>query len=107
MFLKPAKFSLILFSLFLFLEIFSPQLSSAQNNDLTQVSLEDLMNMEVYSAAKKPQKLFNTAAAIYVINTEDIRRSGVTSVQELLRMVPGISVQQVNSHTWDISARGF
>lgn len=76
-------------------------------NDLTELSLEDLMNLEVYSAAKKPQKMFHTAAAIYVITPDDIRRSGATSIPEVLRMVPGISVQRVNSHAWDISARGF
>lgn len=77
------------------------------NRDLTQISLEDLMNIEFYSAAKKPQKMFDAAAAVYVITPEDIRRSGATSVPELLRMVPGISVQRLNSHAWDISARGF
>jgi iron complex outermembrane receptor protein len=76
-------------------------------SDLTQVSMQDLMNVQVYSASKKPERFFNTAAAISVITPEDIRRSGATSIPELLRMVPGINVQQVSSHSWDISARGF
>lgn len=76
-------------------------------NDLTSLSLEDLMNVEVYAASKKSERLFDTAAATYVITTEDIRRSGARTIPELLRMVPGMSVQQVNAHTWDISARGF
>lgn len=79
----------------------------SSGSDLTELSLEDLMNLEVYSVAKKPQKMFSTAAAIYVITPDDIRRSGATSIPEVLRMVPGISVQRVNSHAWDISARGF
>lgn len=96
--------------LFLLVSIIFPNISfsaGALQNDLTQLSLEDLMNLEVYSATKKPQKMFGTAAAIYVITPEDIRRSGATNIPELLRMVPGVSVHKVNSHAWDISARGF
>jgi iron complex outermembrane receptor protein len=93
----------------IFCPLFFSTTSFAQYNqkDLTNVSLEELMNVQVYSASKKNEPFFNTAAAVYIITPEDIRRSGATSIPELLRMVPGVSVQQVNSHTWDISARGF
>src|SRR5690348_46103 len=60
----------------------------AQQRDLTQLSIEDLMNLTVTSASKKEQKLEETAAAVYIITQEDIRHSGMTSVPELLRMVP-------------------
>ncbi|MDH3446311.1 MAG: TonB-dependent receptor plug domain-containing protein, partial [Deltaproteobacteria bacterium] len=75
--------------------------------DLTRLSLEELMNVEVTSAAKKEQKLSAVAAAIYVITQEDIRRSGATSIPEALRMVPGLSVARVDANKWAISARGF
>src|ERR1700682_1880040 len=75
--------------------------------DLAQLSLEDLMDVEVTSVSKKPQKLSMTGAAVYVINQEDIRRSGATNIPDLLRMAPGVHVAQINSHTWAISIRGF
>jgi iron complex outermembrane receptor protein len=75
--------------------------------DLTDESLENLMNIEVTSVSKKEQRLSNVAAAIFVITTEDIRRSGATNIPDLLRMVPGMDVAQTNSNTWGISARGF
>jgi len=75
--------------------------------DLTQVSLENLMNIEVTSVSKKEQKLSQVAAAIFVITHEDIRRSGATNIPDLLRMVPGMDVAQINSNTWAISTRGF
>ena len=75
--------------------------------DLTKASIEDLMNMEVSSASKKEQSVSRTAAAIYVLTQEDIRRAGMTSVPELLRMVPGMDVAQINANNWAISARGF
>src|ERR1700682_2366852 len=75
--------------------------------DLTQMSLEELMNEPVTSVSKKEQKLSQVAAAIFVINQEDIRRSGALNIPDLLRMVPGLDVAQINANTWAISARGF
>jgi iron complex outermembrane recepter protein len=81
--------------------------SQSQPTDLTRVSIEDLMNVQVTSVSKKEQKLSRTAAAIFIIMQEDIRRSGARNVPDLLRMVPGVNVAQINANTWAISARGF
>jgi iron complex outermembrane receptor protein len=81
--------------------------SQSSPSDLTQVSIENLMNMEVTSVSKKEQKLSEVAAAIFVITPEDIRHSGATNIPDLLRMVPGLNVAQIDSNTWAISARGF
>lgn len=70
-------------------------------------SIEDLMNVEVTSVSKKEQKLSRTAAAIFVITQEDIRRSGATNIPDLFRMVPGLDVAQINGSTWAIGSRGF
>jgi iron complex outermembrane receptor protein len=75
--------------------------------DLTNMSLEDLMNIEVTSVSKKEQKLSRAASAIYVISSEDLRRSGATSIPEALRMAPGLSVARIDANVWAISARGF
>ena len=76
---------------------------------LADHSLEQLMDMrvEVTSAARKPQKLEDTAAAIHVITREDIRRSGLTSLPEVLRLAPGVQVARLDGGTWAISSRGF
>ena len=65
------------------------------------------MNVEVTSVAKKDQRLSDVAAAIFVISQEDIRRSGANNIPDLLRMVPGMDVAQIDSNTWAISARGL
>jgi iron complex outermembrane recepter protein len=85
----------------------SAQGSPPSQADLTQVSLETLMNMEVTSASKKEQRISDVATAIFVITKEDIRRSGATNIPDLLRMVPGLDVTQMNANTWAITARGF
>jgi iron complex outermembrane receptor protein len=74
---------------------------------LEQATIEDLLNMEVTSASKKEQGLFRTAAAVYVLTSEDIRRSGATSIPEALRLVPGLQVASIDAHTWAVSSRGF
>jgi iron complex outermembrane receptor protein len=75
--------------------------------ELGNKSIEDLMNIEVTSVSKKEQKLSRTAAAIFVLTQEEIGRSGATNIPDLLRIVPGMDVAQVNSSTWAISSRGF
>src|SRR5690349_13246995 len=78
-----------------------------QTPDLTQMSLDQLSKIEVTSVSKKEQKLSDAAAAIYVVTQQDIRNSSATNVPELLRMVPGLDVAQMNGSRWSISARGF
>jgi iron complex outermembrane receptor protein len=78
-----------------------------QGIDLTKVNLVDLMNIEVSSVSKKDQKLSRTASAVFVITEKDIQRSGATNIPDLLRMVPGLDVAQIDSSTWAISARGL
>ncbi len=76
-------------------------------SDLTDASLEELLNVKVSSVEKKEQKLFRAAAAVSVITQEDIRRSGAQNIPDLLRMVPGVNVYQINANDWAISIRGF
>src|ERR1700676_1137019 len=85
----------------------TPQTNSTPQKDLTSTSIEDLMNMEVTSASKKEQKLSQVAAAIFVVTQEDIRRSGATNIPDVLRMVPGVQVAQLDANIWVISIRGF
>lgn len=75
--------------------------------DYADLSLEQLMKIEVTSAAKRPESILNTPAAVFVLTNEDIRRMGARSVPEALRMVPGLNVAQITASTWAISARGF
>jgi iron complex outermembrane recepter protein len=51
----------------------------AQERDLTSMSLEDFLNIEVTSVSKSHQKLSRTAAAVYVITQDMIRRSGAVN----------------------------
>src|SRR2546428_2265676 len=74
---------------------------------LKKLSLDELQQIEVTSVSKRPEKLSETASAIQVITGEDIRRSGATSLPQALRLASNLSVAQVDSRQWAISARGF
>lgn len=86
-----------------------PQQAPAASNPagLADASLEELMNIEVTSVSKKPQRLASTAASVFVITAEDIRRSGITILPELLRLAPGVQVARLAAGGWAISIRGF
>ncbi|MEK7990856.1 MAG: TonB-dependent receptor plug domain-containing protein, partial [Thiotrichaceae bacterium] len=76
--------------------------------DYTDWAIEDLLQVRIVtSVGKKEQSLANAPAAIYVVTSKDIRRSGVTTIPDALRMVPGLQVAKTNAHTWAISSRGF
>src|ERR1700720_3826663 len=68
--------------------------------DLTQLSLEDLMKVKVTSVSRKEQSLSKVGAAVYVISQDDIRRSGMTNIPDLLRLAPGVDVARVTANTW-------
>ncbi|MCQ8105870.1 TonB-dependent receptor [Methylomonas sp. SURF-2] len=74
---------------------------------IEELSISELMQMEVSSASRKSQSLSNTAAAAFIISQDDIRRAGVTSIPEALRLAPGIEVAQINASSWAITSRGF
>ncbi|HEY3971569.1 MAG TPA: TonB-dependent receptor [Candidatus Sulfotelmatobacter sp.] len=82
---------------------------SDQNSSVTlkHLSLEQLGDVEVTTASKEPEQVWRTPAAVYVLTQEDIRRSGATSIPEVLRLVPGVEVARVNSSVWAVGIRGF
>src|ERR1700676_3678561 len=84
-----------------------PGLAQSQAVDLNQVSIEDLMNIQITSASRKEQRAADVAAAVFVITRDDIRRSGMTTIPDLLRLAPGVEVAQINSNKWAVSVRGF
>ncbi|MFA6465490.1 MAG: TonB-dependent receptor plug domain-containing protein, partial [Desulfurivibrionaceae bacterium] len=75
--------------------------------DITKLSLEELLSVEITSVSKKTEKASDAAAAVFVINQEDIKRSGATSIPDVLRMVPGLQVAQIDANKWAVSSRGF
>ncbi|MEJ5250776.1 MAG: TonB-dependent receptor [Chthonomonadetes bacterium] len=75
--------------------------------DLTQLSIEELMQVEVVTASKKAQAIRDVPASVYVITAEDIHRMGANTIPEVLRLVPGVHVGAIDANKWAVAVRGF
>jgi outer membrane receptor for ferrienterochelin and colicin len=81
--------------------------AEAIEENFFEMSLEDLMNVEITSVSKHREKVSQAPAAVSVITQDDIHRSGMTSIAELLRLSPGLEVARVDANKWAITSRGF
>jgi iron complex outermembrane receptor protein len=84
-----------------------PSSSPTTQEEILELSLEDILNIEITSVSKKAQSLSEAPAAIFVITNDDLRRSGVTNIPDALRMVPGLNVARIDSNKWAVTSRGF
>jgi iron complex outermembrane receptor protein len=75
--------------------------------DLKQLSIEQLMEIDVTSVSRRSERLSKAAAAITVITGEDLRRSGVANLPDARRLSVSLHVAQANGNTWGITSRGF
>lgn len=91
----------------LYLAAAVPAMAQEASSSLGDFSLEDLMQAEVTSVSKKPQRLANVAAAVHVISAEEIRLSGAQSLPEALRLAPGIDATRDSGDRWAVSIRSF
>lgn len=85
----------------------SPLVRSEEQDNALNLSVEDLLNVEVTSVAKKAQSLNDAPAAAFVITNEDIKRSGATSIPDALRLAPGLDIARIDANKWAVSSRGF
>lgn len=79
----------------------------AQEEDLYDLSLEELMSVPVTSVSRRDQTLAQTPAAVYVITAGEIQRSPASTIPELLRTVPGLHVASIDGNKWAVTSRGL
>lgn len=101
--------SAYLFATALLASAWAPSALSAESPilDIKRLTITELMDIDVYSASRRPEPAKNTPSAIHVLTGEEIRRSRVTSVPGALRLVPGVQVARVDANKWAVSIRGF
>jgi iron complex outermembrane receptor protein len=85
----------------------SPSLAQSVPSPVAQMSIEDLMGIEITSASRREQRVEDVAAAVFVISHDDIRRSGMTTIPDLLRLAPGVQVAHINASKWAIGDNLF
>ncbi|UVW28486.1 TonB-dependent siderophore receptor [Massilia sp. H6] len=79
----------------------------AQAQHLADLSIEELANIQVTSVSKRPERLHDAPASVFVITADDLRRSGARSLPEALRLAPNLHVAQSSTYSHAISARGL
>jgi iron complex outermembrane recepter protein len=75
--------------------------------DIKRLTLEELADVDVYSASRRLESLQGTPSAIFVLTSEDIRRSRVRNIPDALRLIPGVQVARIDGNKWGVSIRGF
>jgi iron complex outermembrane receptor protein len=81
--------------------------AAQDDRELTELTLEELMNVEVTLPSRRPASRTQAAAAVAVITNEDIRRSGFRHLPDVLRLAPGVQVASITSSQWAVGVRGF
>lgn len=104
---RPHLFTAMIVLLFLPAAELGAASAASATRSLADLSIEELMNESVTSVSKKVTRFADAPTAISVISADDLRRTGLTTLPEALRMVPGMEVARVNSSIWAISSRGF
>ena len=84
-----------------------PAMGAAAPVDMAELSIEELANIQITSVSRRPEALAEAAASVFVITSDDLRRAGVTSIPEALRLAPNLQVAQVNAASYAVSARGL
>ncbi|MBT5059233.1 MAG: TonB-dependent receptor [Gemmatimonadetes bacterium] len=80
---------------------------SEAKTGLADLSLDELMDLEVTLVSRRPQRVTETPAALAIITGDELRRLGVKSLPDALRLAPGFQVGQVDANKWVVASRGF
>lgn len=85
-----------------------PLQTAMLDHDLSELGLDELMQIEITSVSMRAEPLGQAAAAVYVLTGEELRRAGIQSLVEALRLVPGLHVARIGDiNTHVVSSRGF
>ena len=104
---RPFLIALVLLAGLVNNTVAEPAQNQMSGELLKRLSLPELGNVEVTTASKEPEKISKTPAAIFVLTQDDIRRSGATSIPDVLRLVPGVEVARISSNQWSVNIRGL
>lgn len=103
----PLRLIASCFGVLLALPAAAEEFEAGRPASLADLSIEELANIEITSVSKKPERLLDAPASVFVITGDDIRRSGARSLPEALRLAPNLHVAQRSSYGYAISARGL
>ncbi len=81
--------------------------SYAGGLDLTELGLQEILDLEITSVARRPVDPNTDAGAVFTITQDDIRSSGANTIPDVLKLVPGVDVAYIDNNSPAVSVRGF
>lgn len=82
-------------------------LYTASIDDLLILPIQNNLSKAIVSASKKEEKLFDAPLSASVITREELIQAGVTSIQEAMRLIPGMIVREFTNGQFDVGLRGL
>jgi outer membrane receptor protein involved in Fe transport len=92
--------------LIMFLPFALPAAAQERTKDITDLSLEDLMNVEVYSASKHTQSASDAPSSVTVVTADEIEKSGYRTLADILESVRGFYITYDRDYSF-VGVRGF
>jgi iron complex outermembrane receptor protein len=80
---------------------------AARRAEFADLSIEELANIDVTSVSRRPERLQDAPASVFVITAEDIRRAGARTLVDALDLAPNLQVARSSNANYLISARGM
>ena len=102
----PSIDRLILFLFVVLLLAALPAAAQEKPKDLTDLSLEDLMKVEVYSASKHMQDASDAPSSVTVVTSDEIQKHGYRSLADILESVRGFYITYDRDYSF-VGVRGF
>jgi iron complex outermembrane receptor protein len=104
---RPARLPLLLAGLLSVPFLHAEEAARRPGGEFIDLSIEELANIDVTSVSRRPERLQDAPASVFVITAEDIRRSGVRNLTEALNLAPNVQVARSSNANYFISARGM
>ncbi len=81
--------------------------SEENTNSMLNLDLEQLMNIQIVSASKKSESIFDAPLSASVLTRDEIKKAGCTSLMEAFKLMPGLIVREQTNGNYDIHLRGM
>jgi iron complex outermembrane recepter protein len=80
---------------------------AAQGSQFKQLTIQELLDIDVTTAARRPDAIRATAAPTQVLTRDELHRAGVRYLAEAFRLADGLYVGRFDGRTWVVNARGL
>lgn len=82
-------------------------LAQVDTNHYYDLDITSLFEVDVETASKKKESTFDSPTSTSIITRDEIQRSGITTLEEVFRLVQGMVVREISNGNFDAHIRGL